>query len=103
MTKHCCERMQETVEYRCDEHPNPSDCPDNLVVYIPKFDEYGILIHDGGGSIVTIAFCPWCGSQLPKSKRERYFQELDAMGLEPGDDRIPDSYSTDSWWSKDAT
>ena len=32
---------------------------------------YGLIIHDGGTSAVTIQFCPWCGSKLPASKRDR--------------------------------
>jgi hypothetical protein len=25
------------------------------------------MVHDGGSSVVEIAFCPWCGSKLPAS------------------------------------
>lgn len=24
------------------------------------------MVHDGGSSVVAIAFCPWCGSKLPQ-------------------------------------
>jgi hypothetical protein len=62
---HCCEDMKRNVEYTCDQHPNRSDCPDCLIEYLPRFRQYGILVHDGGSSMVTISYCPWCGAKLP--------------------------------------
>ena len=63
----CCPDMRRNVEHRCEQHGDPSDCPDALV---GRFgDEFGIRIHDGGTSFVTIRFCPWCGSDLmPRSQ-----------------------------------
>ena len=29
-----------------------------------KNKDYGIIIHDGGSSFITIKFCPWCGKKL---------------------------------------
>ncbi|WP_412762571.1 DUF6980 family protein [Priestia aryabhattai] len=26
--------------------------------------EYGLIIHDGGSSIIGISFCLWCGKKL---------------------------------------
>jgi predicted RNA-binding Zn-ribbon protein involved in translation (DUF1610 family) len=57
--------MRSNVESRCDQHPNRYDCPDCLIGFSEKWDEYGIIIHDGGGSWVTIQYCPWCGAKLP--------------------------------------
>jgi len=58
----CCPDMKRNVEHRCEQHRDPSDCPDALV---GRFgDEFGIRVHDGGTSFVTIRFCPWCGSNL---------------------------------------
>lgn len=68
--KHCCDEMQRQAEYRCDQHPDPFDCPDNLIRFADRLDEYGIIIHDGGTSFSRISFCPWCGTRLPESKRE---------------------------------
>ena len=64
MDKHCCERMSGAVNYKCTDHSNQFDCPDNLVCYSASRNEYGLIIHDGGESYVVIAFCPWCGSKL---------------------------------------
>ena len=63
--EHCCIQMAKAVEYRCQQHPNPFDCPDSLIYYSKARHEYGIIVHDGGASCVTIHFCPWCGSRLP--------------------------------------
>jgi hypothetical protein len=70
-TNHCCEQMTDTVNYRCSEHPDAFDCADNLVAYSPEFDEYGLIIHDGGSSSIRINFCPWCGTKLAESKRDQ--------------------------------
>ena len=95
---HCCKVMQHQIEYRCDQHPDPFDCPDNLVHYSDKFDEYGIIIHDGAASFSCISHCPWCGSRLPESQRDRWFDELAALGFDnPSDQEIPPAYKTGSW------
>ncbi len=68
---HCCEMMSAQIAHRCEQHADIFDCPDVLIVYRSKFDEYGIIIHDGGSSSITIHYCPWCGTTLPDSKRDR--------------------------------
>ena len=67
--RHCCDEMARQVDHRCDTHPDPFDCPDNLVHYAARFDEYGLIVHDGGSSSVRVEYCPWCGAKLPASKR----------------------------------
>jgi hypothetical protein len=98
MTQHCCERLRDVVSQTCDAHADPNDCPDALVRYSPQYDEYGLLLHDGGTSAVQIAFCPWCGARLPESKREQWFRQLATLGIEPGGDDIPEAFKTDAWW-----
>lgn len=44
--KHCCEMMETQINHKCDQHEDPFDCPDNLIYYSVKSDEYGIIIHD---------------------------------------------------------
>ena len=63
---HCCELMRSNVESVCDQHPDRYDCPDCLIDYWPKTGRYGIMIHDGGSSMIVMAFCPWCGAKLPE-------------------------------------
>ena len=61
---HCCAEMTEQVNRQCAEHPDRFDCPDALVDYTPKTKSYGLIVHDGGSSMIEISFCPWCGTKL---------------------------------------
>lgn len=93
-----CVHIGDQITHTCDQHPDPHDCPDILVVYFPRFDEYSIPIRDGGTSSSTIRFCPWCGVELPESKRDRWFEELEGLGYnDPVEQDIPDKYVTDAW------
>ena len=69
MDRHCCEDMRREVERECERHPDRFECPDCLMHFWPKLREYGLIVHDGGASIVLIQYCPRCGSELPKSLR----------------------------------
>jgi hypothetical protein len=62
---HCCPEMTRQGEHRCDQHPDRFDCPDALIAYSPRTGQYGIIVHDGGSSVITIRHCPWCGAELP--------------------------------------
>jgi hypothetical protein len=59
--------MERQVRHTCEIHSDPSDCPDALIAFAPASHEFGIRVHDGGGSFVTIAYCPWCGARLTDS------------------------------------
>ena len=63
--RHCCERMAEGLKFECSRHKDAFECPDSLVYYSDRSDEYGLLVHDGGTSYVVIGYCPWCGTELP--------------------------------------
>ena len=58
--------MEYNVYSTCALHPDRFDCPDALIH--KSLDDYGIIIHDGGRSVVEIAFCPWCAKKLVKHK-----------------------------------
>jgi len=74
---------------------------DPVITYVKVFDEYGIAVKDGGTSKIRIKYCPWCGTRLPESKKDRWYDELEQLGIsDPDDPRIPDSYRTDLWWRK---
>lgn len=100
---YCCGALKQHVEHRCSVHPNPFDCPDHVVVYLPQFDEFGLVIRDGGNgsgeSYLEIVYCPWCGTKLPESKRDRYFEQLEARGIDPATDTIPIKFYSDAWWT----
>ena len=86
MDKYCCDTMKFAV--------NSVEVPLNI---IEKFGEYGISIQDGGSSRLTLNFCPWCGTKLPKSERDRWFDELEAAGIDPHVDEIPAIYLDGTW------
>ncbi|WP_408636625.1 DUF6980 family protein [Novosphingobium aquimarinum] len=63
--EHCCEIMRANVANNCGQHADRFDCPDCLIHYSVEADSYGLIIHDGGASVITILFCPWCAAKLP--------------------------------------
>ncbi len=98
MPLHCCSTMQAQVDFTCPEHAEPADCPDALILYVDRFREYGLRVHDGGSSSVDINFCPWCGARLPGSLRTRWFDELAALGYDdPLSQDIPAVFRTGAW------
>jgi gamma-glutamylcyclotransferase (GGCT)/AIG2-like uncharacterized protein YtfP len=66
--QYCCENMTAQLNLKCDEHPDPFSCPDNLIYHSAQTNQYGLIIHDGGSSFSEIIFCPWCGADLPNQK-----------------------------------
>jgi hypothetical protein len=61
---HCCEQMKRHVEHSCDLHADLSECPDSLIVRHAETGEFGLRVHDGGSSFISICHCPWCGTDL---------------------------------------
>lgn len=88
--------------HHCDEMSCRLGGGEVAIVYLPKFREYGIRIQDGGTSFQRIQYCPWCGRTLPPSLRNRWFEELDRLGLEPESPDLPECYRTSAWWQNDA-
>ncbi|MCL5282257.1 MAG: hypothetical protein M1376_20420 [Planctomycetes bacterium] len=92
----------------CDD---PFDCSDAIIYYDLIFDEYGIIVHKPDARyFLSIHFCPWCGAKLPESKRDLWFDKLEAMGFtditfadisERTD--IPKEFLTDEWYRKPET
>ena len=64
MREPCCKMMEFFLDHTCPDHPNPFDCPDHIIYHDSRHNDYGIIIHDGGQSVVQIAYCPWCGAKL---------------------------------------
>jgi predicted RNA-binding Zn-ribbon protein involved in translation (DUF1610 family) len=56
--------MQAALQIECNEHDDPFQCPDCLIAYNDAFDQFGLIIHDGGRDVVAIRYCPWCGAAL---------------------------------------
>ena len=97
VTEHCCEEMAYHLDWQCDMHSNEYECADALVTFIPKFGEYGLIIHDGGDSYVVISHCPWCGARLPESQRDRWFEEMERRGIDLSADDVPAEFDDDRW------
>lgn len=83
----CCERLVEQV--RADDVP---------LVCSEVFREVGIAVVDGGTSFLRIEFCPNCGVLLPSSLRDEWFDRLEALGIDPDDDALPEEFRSSRWW-----
>ena len=91
--------MEKAIFLNCAHHKDIYLCPDVLISYIPKFDEYGIIIHDGGSAVRIINFCPWCGCKLPDSKRDDWFDTLEKLGFDnPSEQKIPEEFNDATWY-----
>jgi hypothetical protein len=56
--KHCCESMDYWANYECPEYKYSNDCPDQIILFSATKSEYGIIVHDGGTSVIEINYCP---------------------------------------------
>ena len=95
---YCCEMMKRNAACETDAFRK-----DKTIFYSKRFDEYMIPLSEDGVSGICIAYCPWCGKKLPESKRERWFEELEAMGIEFSlldTEQVPPDYLDDSWWRR---
>jgi len=102
MRKFCCDEMERKINQKCEFNKSVFECPDNLIWFDSKFNEYGLIIHDGGESYVEINYCPWCGCKLPKSKRELWFNTLEKLGYnDPVEQDIPEDFKSDKWYSRE--
>ena len=79
--RHCCDQMTDRLADG-----------ETAIKYIPKFREYGIPVLDGGSSVIEIAHCPWCGSPLPGSLRDTWFDTVGDV------ENPPAEFRTDAWW-----
>ena len=88
-TVFCCSQMELAT--------NDATVP---LVFTPKFREFGILILDGGTSVLAIAFCPWCAQKLPESLRDAWFDELERRGIDPYGSDMPEEFMDERWYTK---
>lgn len=64
------------------------------IQYDARLDEYWV---PAGGAQQLLFYCPWCGEQLPPSQRHRWFDELEARGIDPAVDVIPAEFQSGEW------
>lgn len=93
----CCERIKQGLTNVCYEHPNRFDRPDKAFDNSPNLDRYGLIIHHGGGAVVRIAYCPFCGAKL-RDVADRLFAELDSLDQEWEWETVPEKYRTAEAW-----
>ena len=92
----CCDMMERNVSREISDVPSQ-----RLILYSARFDEYMLLNSPDSISGICIEYCPWCGQKLPASKRERWFDELDELGIEYSlfdTEQVPEAYLNDEWW-----
>ena len=107
--KLCCKQMERQLE---DKRVT--------IQYSPIFREYYIYVIDWWIPIEEIRetkdlitatqridYCPWCGTKLPNSLRDQYFeilqnehvQEIDILGIKDNK-KVPEEFKSDKWWKK---
>lgn len=85
---------------------NPWPCCNSLenavfeqaIRFVGKFREWGIPIPDGGTSFMEVTFCPFCGTKLPSSLRDAWFDKAEELGIGPPYDEMPTEYLSEAWW-----
>lgn len=88
LPKCCCQQMENALQD--NEHP---------IYYSSAFQEYGLKLSSGY-EYAILNYCNWCGSELPKSKRDEWFDSLEKLGINPWEDDIPINFLSSSWWER---
>ncbi len=53
---------------------------------------------------MLMSACSWCGRRLPDTKRERWFAELEKLGVDsPLVDKLPAPFDSDQWYRESGT
>lgn len=89
MLSHCCEQMNFHIHEK-----------EKIIYYDSVLKEYAIRVTKN--AIQCISFCPWCGSRLPDDLRDKWFNEMEVLGIDPHREarKIPKEFKTDEWWKK---
>ena len=61
-------RFDAAIKYEL--HEDRYDCLDAFVAVVRG--GYGLIIHDGGHSVVEINFCPWCSTKFRSQQIPQY-------------------------------
>jgi hypothetical protein len=67
----------------------------NLVSYDERFDCYELKVSQNVSQ--QIYFCPWCAEKLPASRRDEWFDRLEAVGVDPMRDPVPELFKSAAW------
>lgn len=94
----CCDAMRATLDFSCAQHETPFDCGDAALIYNAVFDEFGLILRSSEAQYLLIAHCPWCGAGLPSSRRDDWFDALEAEGFDdPNHQEIPPAFLGPGW------
>ncbi len=94
---HCCEDMTEQANLAYPEAESPLlGSTDKRIYWSPAFDEYG-LICQPSAEVLVISHCPFCGTSLPRSKRELWGEALTARGWRGWDEVMPEEFLSNAW------
>ena len=95
--QHCCESMTHQANMHYPKAPSRLlGSTDKRIYWSPVFEEYG-LICQPSAELLLISHCPFCGANLPASKRNSWFSALEAMGWKTWEDPIPEMMLQENW------
>jgi hypothetical protein len=69
--------------------------------YSPKVREFYVKVRSGSPVIQLLNFCPFSGKAFPASLRDRFFDELEELGLTEGladFENAPAEFQSEDWW-----
>lgn len=69
--------------------------------YSPSFREFGLTVRPGSPVWQQLRFCPFTGKPLPEPVRDRFFDEIEKLGLIDGlvdIERAPAEFQSEEWW-----
>lgn len=81
------------------------DGPEYPFDYSDVFREFRVCITGDSDSVLNFEFCPFCGVELPSSKRSEYFDILEDLEIDayPPDPALPEDMQSGAWWRKSET
>jgi hypothetical protein len=86
LDSHCCLGMAYAISKPL---LTPHQGPNRIVDWIASWSEYRIPVPYDGYASAILRFCPWCGSSLPRSRKEEWYQTLYELGFtDPGEQDI---------------
>ena len=95
--EHCCAEMSEQANMAFPDAKSPLlGSPDKRIYWSPVFNEYG-LICQPSAEVLHIHHCPFCGFQLPVSRRDEWFETLEKGGWKTWGDLIPSDLFSHDW------
>ncbi len=95
--EHCCSEMSIQVNLLSADGKRPlQGTTDKRIYWSPVFDEYG-LISQPSAEVLTIQHCPFCGVQLPDSRRDAWFERLETTGWKTWGDPVPRDLLAHDW------